>query len=148
MSIEIRRARQLAAAPAAVWAVLARFDELGQWAPNVAHSAYTTAQTAGVGTARRVQVGSRALIETVIAWAPERELAYTLVGLPPIVRAAHNAWQLAPAGGGTHVTLVSTIERRAGLTGIVAARVLGQVLGHASTGLLAGLAAHLGERRA
>lgn len=144
--VHVHRSRHLPQPPAAVWAVLARFGDIHEWAPKVTHSVLTTDQTNGVGAARRVQVGRQALIETITLWEPERSLAYDIAGLPPIVDGVANRWDLAldprdPAG--TFVTLTSVIDPGPSAKGKAAARVLRIPLGQASDSMMDGLAAHL-----
>lgn len=142
--VHVQRSRHLRHDPAAIWAVLARFDRIVDWAPKVGHSALTTEQAEGVGTARRVQVGRQALIETVTIWEPERTLAYEIAGLPPLVAGVTNRWDLAAdTGGRTFVTMTSVIDPGPGAKGKVGARVLRLPLGQAGDSMLDGLAAHL-----
>jgi carbon monoxide dehydrogenase subunit G len=142
--VHVQRSRHLAHDPAAIWAVLARFDRIVDWAPKVGHSSLTTEQAEGVGTARRVQVGRQALLETVTIWEPERTLAYAIDGLPPLVAGVTNRWDLAPdTDGRTFVTMSSVIDPGTGPKGKVGARVLKVPLGQAADSMLDGLAAHL-----
>lgn len=141
--IDVPRSRHLPQDPAAVWAVLARFDHIREWAPKVTHSVLTTEQSEGVGTARRVQVGRQALIETVTIWEPGRTLAYSIEGLPPIVEGVTNRWDLGVDSAGTFVTLTSIIDPGSSPKGQVASRILRLPLAKASDGMLDGLAAHL-----
>jgi hypothetical protein len=135
------RSTTIAATPAEVWATLAAFDRISEWADGVSHSAYTTVATEGVGAARRVQVSARmALIETVTIWEPDQTLAYTLEGLPPLVESVTNRWDLEPAAGGTLVTLTTIIDPGTGLAGRIGRRGLGIALGRASKMLVGGLA--------
>jgi hypothetical protein len=131
------------ATPAEVWEVLARFDRLSSWAPDVDHSSYLTGQTEGVGTARRVQVGRMVLVERVTEWEPGDALAYDLEGLPPVVGGATNRWVLRPDGSGTDVTLSATVDPGVKPVGRLAARIVERRLARANDGLLAGLADHL-----
>ena len=135
------RSAHVAARPEEVWEVLARFDRISAWAPDVNHSTFTTDRTEGVGTARRVQVGRMALIETVTVWQAGNELAYTIEGLPPLVRSVTNHWRLQPGSGGTQVSLTTTIDPGGTPKGRIGARILGVVLGRAGKGLVAGLVA-------
>lgn len=142
--VHVQRSRHLPHDPAAIWAVLARFDAIVEWAPKVSHSAFTTDQHEGVGTARRVQVGRQALIETVTIWEPERSLAYAITGLPPLVDGVTNRWDLnTDTDGRTFVTMSSVIDPGPGAKGKVGARVLKVPLGQAGDSMLDGLAAHL-----
>jgi carbon monoxide dehydrogenase subunit G len=131
------------ATPAEVWEVLARFDRLSSWAPDVDHSSYLTGQTEGVGTARRVQVGRMVLVERVTEWEPGDALAYDLEGLPPVVGGATNRWVLRHDGSGTDVTLSATVDPGVKPVGRLAARIVERRLARANDGLLAGLADHL-----
>ncbi len=141
--VHVHRSRHLPHDAEAVWAVLAGFDRIGEWAPKVTHSVLTTEQSEGVGTARRVQVGRQALIETVTIWEPGRTLAYSIEGLPPIVEGVANRWDLNVDGVGTFVTLTSIIDPGSSPKGKAASRVLRLPLGKASDGMLDGLAAFL-----
>jgi hypothetical protein len=97
-----------------VWAVLADFDAISRWAPNVEHSCLTTSIAEGVVATRRIQTGRSTVLETVTAWEPERHLAYSITGLPPVIRSVTNTWRLADldatSGGASEVTLTSTID--------------------------------------
>jgi hypothetical protein len=144
--VHVHRSRHLPQAPDEVWAMLARFDRIVDWAPKVTHSTLTTEQSEGIGTARRVQVGRQALIETVTLWEPGRSLAYAIEGLPPIVDGVTNRWDLAldPAdAGGTFVVLTSVIDPGSSPKGKIGSRVLRLPLGQAADSMLDGLAAHL-----
>lgn len=133
------RSALVAAPPAAVWAKLAAFDQLSSWVDEVDHSAFTTMVVDGVGAARRVQVGRIVVIETITVWKPEADLAYTVDGLPRFLGAITNRWHLAPAGGGTLVSVTSVIDPGRDLTGRITARLLAPVLAHASGRMLRGL---------
>ena len=143
--VHVHRSAHLAHEPEAVWAVLAQFDRIVEWAPKVTHSVLTTEQTEGVGSARRVQVGRQALIETVTIWEPGRSLGYSIEGLPPIVDGVSNRWDLASDPAGTFVTLTSIIDPGSSPKGKVASRVLTVPLGKASESMVDGLAAHLDQ---
>lgn len=142
--VHVRRTRTVPQDRALVWAVLADFDRIVEWAPDVDHAALTTEAASGEGVARRLQVGRQALIETVTTWAPPATLAYRIDGLPPIVAGVTNRWDLAPARAGTLLTLTSIIDTGGTRRGRIASRAVGRVLGRASDGMLDGLAAHLG----
>lgn len=143
--VEIVEESSIARSPDAVWAVLADFGAIGRWAPNVEHSCLTTDQRDGVGAVRRVQVGRNALLERVVTWTPGRELAYTIDGLPSVVRSVDNAWTLVGSGSSTTVTLTSRIDTGPRPPQQLVARIVGRALGRASREMLTGLRAHLGE---
>ncbi|HEX2577425.1 MAG TPA: SRPBCC family protein [Aquihabitans sp.] len=129
--------------PAEVWGALAAFDRIGAWAGGVDHSSSLTASTEGVGAGRRVQVGRTTLIETVAAWVPERELAYTIDGLPPLARSVVNRWRLEPASDGTTVTLTVEVDPGPTPRGRLAARALGLAMRRPTRRLLDDLLAHV-----
>lgn len=138
--VEVMTTQQPASA---LWAVLADFATISRWAPNVDHSCLTTATASGVGTTRRIQAGRNTVLETVTEWEPEQCLAYSITGLPPVVRSVTNTWRLADLGGSTKVTLTSSIDAGPRPPQQVVARVVGRALAKASQQMLAGLDAHV-----
>lgn len=133
--------------PAAeVWAVLADFDEISSWAPNVDHSCLTTSVASGVGATRRIQSGRNTVLETVIEWEPERGLAYSITGLPPVIRSVTNTWRLDDLGGTTEVTLTSEVDAGPRPPQHVVARIVGRVLAKASQQMLTGLEHHVRQK--
>lgn len=136
---EIIKTCQIAANPAQVWEQLAQLDSISDWAKGVDHSAVITSEASGIGAARRIQAGRIALIETVTIWEPERELAYSIQGLPPLVKSISNHWRLDSVGGATGVSLTTSIDPGPSPRGKVAARILGLILGRASQRMLVGL---------
>ncbi len=127
----------------AVWALLADFSAISEWAPNVDHSCLTTSTKDGVGATRRIQTGRNTLLETVTDWEPERCLAYSITGLPPAVRSLTNTWRLADLGETTEVTLTSSVDTGPRPPQKAAARVVGRVLAKVSRQMLEGLDCHL-----
>ena len=92
-----------------VWAVLADFGRLAEWAASVDHSESLTVPPVVVGSVRRVQVGRRVLLETITIWEPDSTLAYSIEGLPPVVGAVSNEWTLAAEETGTTATLTASV---------------------------------------
>lgn len=136
------RSRTVVASPDDVWSVLARFDRIAEWAPSVGHSEAMTEPPVGVGSARRVQVGRLTLVETIVEWASEQAVAYTLEGLPPFVAEATNRWTLEPAGPErTTVTLTAEITPGPKPPMRLAVAVLGRVIARGNDQLLDGMAA-------
>jgi uncharacterized protein YndB with AHSA1/START domain len=132
---------RLVAAPVeAVWRVLADFGAISRWGTGVDQSSMLSEGPVGLGSTRRVQVGRNTLRETITTWEPQSRLGYTLVGLPPVVRAATNTWSLVPEGAGTAVTLTSEARTKGGP--LLAHIVIGR-LGKAGKQLVEGLAQHL-----
>ena len=99
-----------AVGPDRVWAVLGDYFALATWASEIDHSSAMTATEAGLGASRRVALGSTVLIENVVAWEPGVEMAYEIVGLPPMLRRVENRWRLTADGDGTAVELTASIE--------------------------------------
>jgi len=144
---DVTQATSIVCPPEDVWAVLADFGGISRWAPNVDHSCLTTSQREGAGAVRRVQVGRNALLERVVEWEPGERLAYAIVGLPPVVRAAVNTWSLEADSGATRVTLRTRVDTGPHPPQHLVARAIGRVMGKASVQMLAGLKAHLEEAR-
>ena len=140
---EIVEARRVEVPVSVVWMALADFDAISRWAPNVDHSCLTTSTAEGVGATRRIQSGRSTVLETVTEWEPERRLAYSITGLPPVIRSVTNTWRLADLGGTTEVTLTSSIDAGPRPPQKVAARVVGRVLAKASREMLDGLDRHV-----
>ena len=122
-----------------VWAALADFVAISRWASNVDHSCLTTEAAAGVGATRRIQSGRTTVLETVIEWEPERRLAYSITGLPPVIRSVTNTWRLDERGATTGLTLTSSIDTGPRPPQQVVARLVGRVLAKASRQMLGGL---------
>lgn len=135
----ITRSRDVAASPANVWNLLADFDAIVAWAPNVDHSCLLTEQPVGVGAVRRVQSGPVTVVERVVTWEPGLMLAYTIEGLPPIVRHATNTWLLRPTHDGCSVTLITELDTANSPLGLIAGRIVGGKLSQASDVMLDGI---------
>lgn len=139
----ISRSRTVTASPQSVWEVLADFGAISGWAPNVDHSCLLEHGPTGpaIGTTRRVQVGRDALVERITEFTPPTGLAYEIEGLPRQLRRVANRWTLAPApGGGTDVTLTSTVEIGANPLAGLAERAMCRFMSKQSDAMLTGLA--------
>ena len=141
--VEIVERRTIARQRDDVWAALAAFDDISTWAPNVDHSCLTTEQADDIGATRRVQVGRNAMLEEIVDWQPGRELAYSITGLPPVVRSVTNTWRIEASGANSEVTLMSRIDTGPRPAQQLVGRVVGRVLGKASRDMLGGLQRHL-----
>jgi hypothetical protein len=126
-----------------VWAALGDFGRISRWAPNVDHSCLTTGQSSGVGCERRVQVGRNALLEQIVEWQAGEHLAYSIQGLPPVVRSVVNTWVLDGGGDSTTVTLSTHVDAGPRPPQQVVARVFAKVMAKASREMLAGLKVHI-----
>ena len=143
---EVSREREIAVEPDAVWNVLAAFDNIAGWAPNVDHSCLLTDQGWGVGAVRRVQVGRAVLTETVRSWEPGSSLSYAIAGPPKVVRSVVNTWRLDPRGAGTRVTLTTEIDAGSRPPQLLIAKLVGRKLAAASDEMLDGLVAHIAQK--
>ncbi|MCA9676008.1 MAG: sulfatase-like hydrolase/transferase [Kofleriaceae bacterium] len=143
----LRRRAVVTLSPAQVWTRLADFGAIARWFDDASHSSLLTAKGSGEGARRRVQLPAVTLVETVVVWEPGRALAYDVVGLPPIVKAARNRWDLTPAGVGTRVELTMELELAAGALGRLAYKVaLGRVFARSAERLLRAFVAGLPAR--
>lgn len=144
---QISRSRTVAAPPEAVWAVLADFGAISAWAANVDHSCLLEHGPDGPapGMSRRVQVGRDALVERITEIIAPVTLAYDIEGLPRRLRRVANRWTLSPsaAGGGTDVTLTSTVEIGDNPVAGLAERAMCRFMSKQSDVMLAGLAARV-----
>ena len=136
---ETTRTAVVAADADAVWAVLGDFGAISKWAPNVDHSCLMSEQTEGVGAVRRVQVGRSSLVERVVEWTPGFSLAYSIEGLPPVIRTVVNTWSLMEMASGTRVSLTSRVNAGPRPPQQLIARIAAQRLARASEIMLAGL---------
>lgn len=140
----------MAAAPQAVWDVLADFGALSSWARNVDHSCLLEhgADGVGVGTSRRVQVGRNTLVEKVTDCVPATTLGYNIEGLPSRVRRVANCWTLEPTTQGfTAVTLTTTVDVGTNPMAHLAERAMCRLMTRQSDVMLAGLAERVEGRR-
>ena len=132
----------MAAAPQAVWEVLADFGAISSWAGNVDHSCLLSHGPGGgpLGTSRRVQVGRDTLVERITDFDPPTALAYDIEGLPRRLKVG-NRWTLRPsASGHTEVTLTSIVEIAENPVARIAERALCRFLAKQSDTMLTGLA--------
>jgi uncharacterized protein YndB with AHSA1/START domain len=143
---DIQRTRNIAARPQEIWDVLADFGSLSSWADNADHSCILLHGPDGgpVGTARRVQIKRKAVVERITEFDPPRALAYDIEGLPHRLRRVTNRWTLAATtGDSTVVILTSMVEIGPRPSQKRAERVVCRLLAEESDSLLAGLANRL-----
>jgi len=143
--IELTRSRTVAAPIGDIWNVLAEFDTISSWAPNVDHSCLLEERPDDgdmLGVARRVQAGRFVLVERITVWEPQTRLAYEITGLPPVLRHVVNEWRLtAPATpNSTYVALVTRVDCGPRPPQQLIARLAGRSLAKTSDKMLAGLA--------
>ena len=145
--VDVVRTRTVAADVDEVWTALADFGAISRWAPNVDHSCLMSDRTEGIGTVRRIQTGRTTVVERVTEWEPGTALAYSIDGLPPILRSVVNRWTIEPVGGDTRVSLTSSVHAGPRPPRRLVARVVGRRLASASDEMLAGLDRHLTQRQ-
>lgn len=145
--VVVTKSTSIPHSPDAVWPVLAEFDAISRWAPNVDHSCLMSTQAEGVGTVRRIQTGRMTVLETVTTYEPGVALGYEITGLPALVASVTNTWVLEPADEGTAITLTTEIVPGPRPPHRLAARAMARVMGSASEQMLAGLAAELEKGR-
>lgn len=135
--------QEVAAPPAAVWAVLADFANVHRWSRAVRHSELVSAQPRGVGCARACHIpGFGRIRETVVDWQEGTGLSYEATPLGPL-GPSRNRWQVAPGPSGAVVLVELSYRVRFGLVGRLLHRlvmrrklarllreVLGQLAGH------------------
>ena len=137
------RSRTIAAAPTAIWDVLADFGALSTWADGVDHSCLLHCSDDPVGTTRRVQAGRNTLIETIVAFDAPRVLAYDIAGVPRWFSVS-NTWNLSSgASGPTTVTLTSAVRMRPHPLRPIAERMFARLMAKRSDELLNSLAKHM-----
>lgn len=137
------RSRTIAAAPAAIWDVLADFGVLSTWADGVDHSCLLRHSDEPVGTTRRVQAGRDTLVETIVTFDAPRELAYDIAGVPRWFSVS-NTWNLhSQAGRPTTVTLTSAVRMRPNPLRPIAERMFARLMAQRCDELLNSLAKHM-----
>lgn len=137
----VERTVSITATPTEVWAILANFEAISRWAPNVDHSCLMTDQADDVGAVRRIQTGGATVLETIECWEPEHKLTYRITGLPPVIKKVTNTWRLAASGSQTQITVASDVDVGPRPPQQLVAKVVGRKLGEASDQMLAGLGA-------
>lgn len=145
---DVSCSRTIAAGPTEIWEVLSDFGTLSAWAEGVDHSCVINSSEDAdpLGLTRRVQVGRYTYIETIVAFAPPRLLAYAIAGVPSAMSAS-NRWNLRPdSDGRTTVTLTSSAQMKARLLRPIADRFAARLLARRSEALLNSLAKHCEEK--
>src|SRR5690242_20156963 len=86
-------------APAeAVWAQLAKLENIQLWSEAVVHARSTGTVSQGVGAERVCElVGNRTITEHWVAWDEGRSFTYEGFGIP-LVQSAINRWSVIPQG--------------------------------------------------
>ena len=115
---------RIAAPVEEVWAVLADFGGVTQWAPTVNHAVITNGLAAGVDCTRECTVeGFGKVKEQIVEWNEGESYAYELGAVGPLKR-ARNTWAVRPDGKGTRVTFTVRFETRFGPLGALLDRLV------------------------
>lgn len=130
-----------------VWAKLADFEGIVEWAPNVDHSVLTSEQTTRIGAERRVQAGRVVLLEKITVWDPPHKLRYRIDGLPVKVAWLDNEWSVVAEADGSSVTLRTEVDGGSGIAKRLLGRVIAKKLATSSVVMLSGLAAAVESER-
>ena len=125
-----------------VWKVLSEFDQIFLWADNVDHSSFLSEQTEGIGSTRRIQLGSNVIQETVTVWEEPKKLSYQLNGLPPVFKKVTNNWELTNVGPDTHVQLTAQITPTRPPAEFLA-KIVSRFFSRINRKMLTGLKAHI-----
>ena len=109
-----------------VWKKLAKLDDVQHWVESIRTARYATDQTEGVGAQRVCEVdGLGTLNETFTEWNDGKSLAYTVEGMPRVVKHVQNKWQLEEiTPERTRVVSQIQLETRYGAAGAFFARVM------------------------
>ena len=122
---------------------LAIYKQDGESQASIAFSVVLHAADEAVGQVRRVQTGRTTLLERVVTWDEPRVLAYTIEGLPKVVRHVRNQWTLEPTGAGAEVRLTTDVDCGPRPPQQLVARLVARRLARESDRLLDGLAVAL-----
>jgi ligand-binding SRPBCC domain-containing protein len=105
-------------APAeAVWARLAKLEDIQLWSEVVVHARCTGALSQGVGAERTCElVGNRTIKERWVAWDEGRSFEYEGLGIPLMNRAT-NRWSVVPHGEQSLLISEAEVEIKGGVFG-------------------------------
>jgi len=123
---------------AAVWARLARLEDIRLWSEQVLRARCEGAVTRGVGAERTCDlVGNMTITERWIAWDEGRSFTYEGSGIG-VMRRAANPWSVIPQGERTLLTSEAEVEFAGGVCGAVLGLALAPVLRRMARNALAG----------
>ncbi len=112
--ILVERSIDIAAAPAAVWAVIADHERWPEWFTAL-DSVEVTAGASGVGGGRRVTIKRLALDEVFTTWDEDEHFAFAVVGSKiPVLHTMAESVRLTAHDGGTQVVYRQGLEARRG----------------------------------
>lgn len=116
-------------APAeAVWARLAKLEDIQLWSEAVVSARCTGSITQGVGAERVCELaGDRHIIERWVAWDEGRSFQYEGFGIP-LVKRAVNRWSVIPQGAQALLTSEAELELKGGIFGRMLEPLLGPLM--------------------
>lgn len=133
---------RIAAPVEEVWAVLADFGGVAQWAPTITDSAIVGGANGGVGAVRictHVKMGT--LEETIVSWTDGETYSYDVTaGLPFPMKALRNDWSVVEREASTTVILHQEFSTKLGPLGslmelMIMKRMMRKEIGLALAGL-------------
>ncbi len=111
---EIAREIAINALPERVWDVLADYESVANWAPDVVSAHATTEESQGVGATRLCATsGFGDIEETITDWRDGESLTYSATGNLPL-RDVVMTWSVRAEGGRTVATLRARYEIKEG----------------------------------
>jgi ligand-binding SRPBCC domain-containing protein len=126
-------------APAeAVWARLARLEDIQLWSEPVLHARSTGSVEQGVGAERVCELaGNQRVTERWVAWEEGRSFTYEGTGIPLIQRAV-NRWSVIPQGERALLTSEASVTIKGGMFGRMLEPILGPLMRRMAPNALAG----------
>jgi Polyketide cyclase / dehydrase and lipid transport len=126
-------------APAqAVWAQLAKLEDIQLWADPVVWARCEGTASRGVGAERTCGlVGNRTIRERWVAWDEGRSFAYEGSGIPLMQRAV-NRWTVVPHGEKSLLTSHAELEMKGGALGRILEPILSPLMRRMAPNALAG----------
>jgi hypothetical protein len=126
-------------APAeAVWAQLAKLEDIQLWSEAVLHARCTGSVSLGVGAERVCElVGNRMIREHWVVWDEGRSFTYEGFGIPLVQRAV-NRWSVVPQGARALLTSEAEVTLQGGMFGRMLEPILGPLMRRMAPNALAG----------
>jgi len=122
----------------AVWAQLAKLEDIQLWSEAVLHARSTGIVSQGVGAKRVCElVGNRTITERWVAWDEGHSFTYEGFGIPLVQRAV-NRWSVVPQGPRSLLTSEAEVTLKGGMLGRILEPMLGPLMRRMAPGALAG----------
>jgi carbon monoxide dehydrogenase subunit G len=101
------------ASPTQVWKILNDTERWPEWFTSMKTARITSVTWDGIGSTRRVKVGSLTLDEKMIAWEPERKWGFYITNLNTtgwVAKRMLEVVDIEPAGSGSTLTYTGAID--------------------------------------